>query len=170
MEPKSCAELPPPKELTPTPINDRPIERTTVPVTTDGKNRRSGFKKHPSTLSNRPPMIEAPIMAPYAKIPPPIVAATLLNTPMKPELVPMIIGTLPPTGPTENNCSSVISPATNIAFCRSSICSCARSFPPVIPQAPVMIRSGVRLPTNIASTCCSPSGIACFNGIFASNS
>ena len=35
------------------------------------------------------------------EMPPPMLAATLLNTPMKPELVPIIIGTLPPIGPTE---------------------------------------------------------------------
>ena len=45
-----------------------------------------------------------------------MVAATLLNTPMKPELVPMMIGTLPPMGPMENSWTSVTTPATNIAF------------------------------------------------------
>ena len=39
-----------------------------------------------------------------------------------------------------------------------------------MPHTPVMIRSGVRLPTNIASTCCSPSGIASFSGGFPSRS
>ena len=33
--------------------------------------------------------------------PPPIEAVTELNTPMKPEEVPMMIGTLPPMGPME---------------------------------------------------------------------
>ena len=37
------------------------------------------------------------------------------------------------------------------------------------PQALVMISSGVRLPTNMANTCCRPSGMACLRGIFASN-
>ena len=32
----------------------------------------------------------------------------------------------------------------------------------------LMIKSGVKFPTNIASTCCKPSGIACFRGIFPS--
>ena len=73
--------------------------KTTVPVTTAGKNLRSGFKKNPSTPSNRPPMIDAPMIAPYAITPPPITPATLLNTPIKPELVPIMIGTRPPTGP-----------------------------------------------------------------------
>ena len=63
-EPKSFALLPPPKELTPTLMRLSPMESTTVPVTTDGKNRRSGFRKKPSTVSNRPPMMEAPMMAP----------------------------------------------------------------------------------------------------------
>ena len=64
MEPKSFALLPPPKELMPTEISDRPMDRTTVPVTTGGKNLRRGLRKKPSTLSKIPPMIDAPIMAP----------------------------------------------------------------------------------------------------------
>ena len=63
-DPKSLALFPPPKALTPTLMRLSPMESTTVPVTTDGKNLRSGFKKKPSTVSNRPPMIEAPMMAP----------------------------------------------------------------------------------------------------------
>ena len=87
IEPKSFAELPPPKELMPTEISDRPILSTTVPVTTAGKNLRSGLRKKPSTVSNRPPRMDAPIIAPYAITPPPMVAATLLNTPIKPHRV-----------------------------------------------------------------------------------
>ena len=98
-DPKSFALLPPPKEFTPTEIRDRPIDKTTVPVTTDGKNFRSGLIKAPRTPSKRPPMIDAPMIAPYVATPPPIVSATLLNTPMNPELVPMMIGTFPPIGP-----------------------------------------------------------------------
>ena len=64
MEPKSAAVFPPPKELTPTDTRDRPMERTTVPVTTAGKNRLRGFNKKPRTVSNRPPRTEASIMAP----------------------------------------------------------------------------------------------------------
>ena len=63
-EPKSLAALPPPKELTPTEIRDRPMDSTTVPVTTVGKNLRKGLRKKPSTVSNRPPRMEAPMMAP----------------------------------------------------------------------------------------------------------
>ena len=48
---------------------------------------------------------------------PPMLAATLLNTPRKPELVPMMIGTLPPTGPMANNWIKVTTPAMIIAFC-----------------------------------------------------
>ena len=169
IEPKSFAELPPPKELMPTEISDRPILSTTVPVTTAGKNLRSGLRKKPSTVSNRPPRMDAPIIAPYAITPPPMVAATLLNTPIKPELVPMMIGTLPPIGPMENSCTSVTTPATNIAFCRTLTCRSANS-PPAMPHAPMMMSSGVRLPTNIAKTCCSPSGILRDKGIFASKS
>ena len=58
------AALPPPKELTPTEIRDRPMDSTTVPVTTEGKNLRRGLRKKPSTVSNRPPRMEAPMMAP----------------------------------------------------------------------------------------------------------
>ena len=144
------------------------MDITTVPVTTLGKNLRSGFKKKPSTVSNRPPMMDAPIMAPYASTPPPMVAATLLNTPINPEDVPIIIGTLPPTGPMVNSCTSVTIPATSMAFCKSCNCRSANS-PPASPQVPVMISSGVRLPTNIARTCCKPSGMACFRGIFPSS-
>ena len=63
-EPKSCAVLPPPKEFTPTEIKLRPMESTTVPVTTEGSSLRSGFRKKPSTVSNRPPIREAPMIAP----------------------------------------------------------------------------------------------------------
>ena len=42
-------------------------------------------------------------LTPLLIIPPPIILVTLLNTPINPELVPKIIGTLPPTGPIENN-------------------------------------------------------------------
>ena len=103
IEPKSFALLPPPNELTPTEISDSPIDNTTVPVTTDGKNLLSGFKNAPSTVSNIPPIIEAPIKAPQPIKPPPIILATLLNTPIKPELVPIITGTFPPIGPIANN-------------------------------------------------------------------
>ena len=44
--------LPPPNEPTPTLINDKPIERTTVPVTIEGKKRLNGFNKKPKTVSN----------------------------------------------------------------------------------------------------------------------
>ena len=47
IEPKSEAVLPPPKELIPTEIRLRPMDMTTVPVTTGGKKRRSGFRKNP---------------------------------------------------------------------------------------------------------------------------
>ena len=97
-----------------------------------------------------------------------MVAATLLNTPRKPELVPIMMGTLPPTGPTAYSWTSVTMPATNMAFCSRLTCRSANS-PPARPQALVMISSGVRLPTNMAQTCCRPSGIACFRDIFASN-
>ena len=103
IEPKSLAVLPPPKELIPTLIRLRPMDITTVPVTTLGKNLRRGFRKKPKTPSNRPPMIYAPIIAPYAITPPPMVAATELKTPRKPEEVPITMGTLPPMGPMENS-------------------------------------------------------------------
>ena len=64
IEPKSAALFPPPNELIPTEIRLSPIDITTVPVTTAGKNRRSGFKKKPKTVSNNPPIIEAPMIAP----------------------------------------------------------------------------------------------------------
>ncbi len=59
-------------------------------------------------------------------------------------------------------------PATSIAFCSSDTwiaANCSASL--IAAHALVMIRMGVRLPTNIASTCCSPSGIACPSGILA---
>ena len=63
-EPKSGTVLPPPpKEFTPTAISERPIERTTVPVTTGGKNLLSGLRQNPNTPSNIPPIIQAPIIA-----------------------------------------------------------------------------------------------------------
>ena len=64
IEPKSFAPLPPPKELIPTEIRDSPMDNTTVPVTTAGKNLRSGLIKNPRTLSKRPPRIDAPMIAP----------------------------------------------------------------------------------------------------------
>ena len=68
----------------------------------------------------------------------------------------------------ENSCTSVTTPATNMAFCSRLTCRSANS-PPARPQALVMIRSGVRLPTNMANTCCRPSGMAWRRGILASN-
>ena len=121
IEPKSLAEFPPPKEFTPTPISDNPMESTTVPVTTAGKNLRSGFNINPNTDSNSPPIMDAPIIAPYPRIPPPITDATLLQTPINPELVPMMIGTFPPIGPIAYSWISVTIPAINIAFCKSAI-------------------------------------------------
>ena len=121
IEPKSLAEFPPPKEFTPTPISDNPMESTTVPVTTAGKNLRSGFNINPNTDSNNPPIMEAPMIAPYPRIPPPMTPATLLQTPINPELVPMMIGTFPPIGPIAYNWIRVTSPAINIAFCKSAI-------------------------------------------------
>ena len=68
-----------------------------------------------------PPIMEAPMIAPYPRIPPPITDATLLQTPINPELVPMMIGTFPPIGPIAYNWISVTIPAINIAFCKSAI-------------------------------------------------
>jgi len=116
MEPKSAALFPPPNEFIPTDIRLSPMDKTTVPVTTAGKNLRRGFRKKPSTVSNKPPIMDAPIIAPYASTPPPMVAATLLNTPIKPEDVPIMIGTFPPTGPIEKSCIRVTTPAISIAF------------------------------------------------------
>ena len=95
-------------------------------------------------------------------------AATELNTPMKPEDVPMIIGTLPPTGPMPNSCTRVTRPATSMAFCSRASWTSANS-PPARPHTPVTISNGVKLPTNMARTCCRPSGIAWDNGISPSN-
>lgn len=33
-------------------------------IGSDGKKRRNGFKRKPKTVSNKPPIILAPIMAP----------------------------------------------------------------------------------------------------------
>ena len=63
-EPKSFAPLPPPNELMPTEISDRPMDSTTVPVTTEGNSLRRGLRKTPRTLSKMPPRMDAPIMAP----------------------------------------------------------------------------------------------------------
>ena len=95
-------------------------------------------------------------------------AATELNTPMKPEDVPMMMGTLPPIGPMPNSWTRVTTPAIHMAFCSSESCTSANSAP-ARPHAPVTIKSGVRLPTNIASTCCRPSGTACASDMSPSN-
>ena len=94
-----------------------------------------------------------------------MVATTLLNTPMKPELVPMMMGTLPPQGPMPYNWIKVTIPAIIIAFCSRLICKLTKSVPPIMPHAPPIIKSGVRLPTNMAKTCCRPKGIAWPRGI-----
>ena len=87
-------------------------------------------------------------------MPPPITLTTLWNTPIKPELVPMMMGTLPPTGPMANSCTRVTRPATSIAFCSSTTWMAAKSSAPLVAaHRLVMIRIGVRLPTNMASTC-----------------
>ena len=69
---------------------------------------------------------------------------------VSPLFVPMMIGTLPPHGPIAYSCTKVTIPAISIAFCKSVICSAE---PLAIPHAPLITRIGVRLPTNIASTC-----------------
>ena len=63
-EPKSLAPEPPAKELTPTEMRLRPMASTTVPVTTGGNSFRRGLMKKPRTVSNKPPMMEAPRIAP----------------------------------------------------------------------------------------------------------
>ena len=87
---------------------------------------------------------------------------------MKPEDVPMMIGTLPPMGPIANSCTSVTTPAIHMAFCKSDSWTSANSAP-ASPHAPVTIRSGVKLPTNMAKTCCKPRGIAWARGMSPSN-
>ena len=84
-------------------------------------------------------------------------------TPRKPELVPMMMGTCPPTGPTDQSWMRVMMPAASMAFCSSVTYSAGSSA--LMPQMPQMIISGVRLPTNMASTCCSPRGMACRRGM-----
>ena len=95
-------------------------------------------------------------------------AATLFMTPRKPELVPMMMGTLPPMGPMAYSCTRVTRPATSMAFCSKVTYSAGSSL--VMPQAPQMMIRGVRLPTNMASTCWMPRGMACFRGMRPSNS
>ena len=165
-EPKSLLLLPPPNELTPTLIRDRPIAVTTVPVTTLGKKRRRGLSRNPRTISKRPPIMQAPRIAPYPITPPPIDAAAPLKTPMNPELVPITQGSLAPTGPMVHICTSVTIPATSIAFWMTGTIS------PASPseQAPPTTRIGVRLPTNIARTCCIPRMIARPRGMRPSSS
>ena len=63
-EPKSCAVLPPPKEFTPTEIKLRPMESTTVPVTTEGSSLRSGFRKKPQHCLKQAADQGAPMIAP----------------------------------------------------------------------------------------------------------
>ena len=55
VKPKSLLALPPAKEFTPTLIKLRPMESTTVPVTTGGKNFRRGLIKKPRAASHSPP-------------------------------------------------------------------------------------------------------------------
>ena len=88
IEPKSIAEFPPPKEFTPTPISDNPMESTTVPVTTAGKNLRSGFNINPNTDSNNPPIMEAPASHHIKDSPPANRCNTAADTTINPELVP----------------------------------------------------------------------------------
>lgn len=72
-EPKSLLAFPPPNEFIPTLISDKPIAVTTVPVTTLGKNLRSGLSRKPRIISNIPPMKQAPRIAPYAITPPALI-------------------------------------------------------------------------------------------------
>ena len=143
---------------------------TTEPVTMAGKNLRSGFKNIPRTPSKIPPTIQAPIIAPYARIPPPQAATVLFSTPRNPEEVPITIGTLPPTGPIEKSCTRVTIPAITMAFCSKAVRRSPNPASAVSPQRPITIISGVRFPINIAITCCNPSGMACERGILPSKS
>ena len=63
-DPKSFTPEPPAKELTPTEMRERPMASTTVPVTTGGKSFLRGLMKKPRMVSNTPPTMEAPRMAP----------------------------------------------------------------------------------------------------------
>ena len=100
--------------------------------------------------------------------PPPMEAATERMTPRKPELVPMIMGTWPPMGPMEKSCTKVTSPATSMAFW--SRVTYRAWLSATMPQAPQMMMRGVRFPTNMASTCWIPRGMACLSGIRPLNS
>ena len=54
-------------------------------------------------------------------------------------------------------------PAASMAFWSRVTYSAGSSL--VMPQMPQMIISGVRLPTNMASTCCIPRGMAWRRGM-----
>lgn len=65
--------------------------------------------------------------------------------------------------------TSVTTPATNIAFCRTLTCRSANS-PPAMPHAPMMMSSGVQVADEHRKNVRSPSGILRDKGIFASKS
>ena len=100
-----------------------------------------------------------------AEIPARVAAAILLLIPIKPEDVPITIGSFPPMGPRGYSWSRVTTPAMNIAFCKRETRRSPNPAPAVIEQTPMMISRGERLPTNMASTCCRPRGTAWASGI-----
>ncbi len=98
-EPKSCAVLPPPKEFTPTEIRLKPMESTTVPVTTEGSSCAAASKaEHCLKQAAENGRAHDCAVGQYAAA---HRGCDRTEYPMKPEEVPMMIGTLPPMGPME---------------------------------------------------------------------
>ena len=165
IEPNSgvCSRpTPPPTNLMPTGISEIPKVVTTVPVTTWGRNLRSGFTINPSINSIKPPMRDAPRIAAYPFDQSPIAAycsPTPIATGIKPELVPITVGSPEPIFQIGLSCTNVTAPATNIALCSRETLISAGTL-----RTPVITRIGARFPAYIAKTCCIPSGIAVFNG------
>ena len=95
-----------------------------------------------------------------AAIPPIRLVAIALLIPMKPDDVPITMGSLPPMGPMGYNWMNVINPAMIIAFCSRATRNVPNPSPSVMPHVARITRSGDRFPTNMARTCCNPSGMA----------
>ena len=115
------------------------------------------------------PALASVVMVPAA-MPPMVLRAMALLMPMKPEEVPMTMGSRPPMGPMGYSWMKVTRPAITMAFCSSVTRRALNPASTVRPQVPRMIKSGDRFPTNMARTCCRPRGMAWPSGIRPSSS
>ena len=147
----------------PTDNNESPIAITTHADTTGVRKRFQYLALRPTSPSKIPPKITAPTIPSY---PSSGLVQITNRLPRNVKLTPITIGSPDPIFHTGYNCIHVPIPATNIAHCKSCVISAEVKCSPVPLTSAALqtISTGARFDTNMASTCCSPNGIAFFSG------